>query len=100
MPDKDAKRPIMAVTYWFLEEGKTREEDEVIITIFRTEEELWKDHLYTGRKFFEGLGIRGRCMCAVARRVEMWQRKDPVPGEMMLEEFIRLRQERGKEKTA
>ena len=100
MPDKDAKRPIMAVTYWFLEEGKTREEDEVIITIFRTEEELGKDHLYTGRKFFEGLGIRGRCTGAIARRVEVWQRNDPEPDEMMLEEYIKLRQEKETEKTA
>lgn len=99
VPDKDAKRPIMAVTYWFREEGKTREEDEVKITIFRTEEELGKDPLYTGRKFFEGLGIRGRCTGATARRVEVWQRNDPEPGEMMLEEYIRLRQERETEKT-
>lgn len=100
MPDKDAKCLIVAVTYWFQEEGKTCEEDEVKITIFRTEEELGKDHLYTGRKFFERLGIRGRCTGAIARRVEVWQRNDPEPGEMMLEEYIRLRQEREMEKTA
>lgn len=91
MPDKDAKRPLMAVTYWFMEEGK---EDEVKITIFLTEEELGDDHLYAGRKFFEGLGIRGRCGHSIARRVEVWQRNDPGPGEMMLEEYIRLRNER------